>query len=159
MEANLRHAGFRARFLDDDTVEYGWSILQSGSPLERAVLEWSLDNLGPLRAFQERPEKWMVLSYEELMLSTQRLIPLLARRLKLNDHKRMLRVLRTPSPSTHGKSHDKVRTLKPVQQLALWQQEVDHDAEARLFEIVHRFGIDIYEPGAMIPTRRYRNLA
>jgi len=157
-EANLRHEGFRNRFLDEDLVELAWSILESATALDRAVLEWCLDNLGPLRAVKKRPERWMVLSYEELMLSTERLIPLLGRHLQLRDPERMLRVLRTPSPSTHGESHDKLRQMEPIQQLELWQRDIDGETQERLFQIVERFGIDIYQSGAVLPTPAYRNI-
>jgi hypothetical protein len=157
-EANLRHEGFRNRYLDDDLVKFAWSILGSGSPLEGAVLEWCLDNLGPIRAVNKRPERWMVLAYEELMLSAERLIPLLGRRLELRHPERMLRVLRTPSPSTHGESHAKLRQMGPLEQLEAWQRDVDRATEARLFQIVERFAIDSYQPGTILPTRPYRNL-
>jgi hypothetical protein len=157
-EANLRHEGFRTRFLNDELVTFAWSILESGSSLDGAVLEWCLDNLGPLRAVNKRPERWMVLGYEELMLSAERLIPLLGRRLELRHPERMLRVLRTPSPSTHSESHAKLRQMEPLDQLEAWQRDVDSTTEARLFEIVERFGIDIYQLGTIMPTRPYRNL-
>jgi hypothetical protein len=157
-EANLRHSGFRTRFLDDDLVELGWSILEHGSPLERSVLEWCLDNVGPLRAVKKRPERWIVLSYEELMLSAERLIPLLGRRLELRHPERMFRVLRTPSPSTHNESQAKLKQMEPLQQLALWRQSVDRETEVKLFQIVERFGIDVYQPGTIMPTRPYQNL-
>lgn len=131
--------------------------LRSGSSLERWVLEWCLDSLGPLRALRRRPERWTVLSYEELMLSATRLVPLLGRRLDLRDPKRMLRVLRTPSPSTAVGSRDKLRQMEP-QLLRLWQQDVDPETQARLFKIVDRFEIDVYRPGSIMPTRLYRNL-
>jgi len=157
VEANLRHEGFRARFLGDDQVELAWSVMESGSPLERFVLEWCLDNLGPLRASRKHPDRWTVLSYEELVLSATRLVPVLGRRLDLHDPDRMLRVVRTPSASTRGGSHAKLRQKDPLQLVGLWERDVDHETQARLFEIVERFEIDVYRPDTIMPTERYLN--
>jgi hypothetical protein len=157
-EANLRHEGFRTRFLDDDLIELGWAILRSGSLLEKFLLEWCLDNLGPLQAWTKRPERWTLISYEELMLSPTRLIPLLGRRLDLREPDRMLRMLRTPSPSTVRENDTKLRQMEPRQQLRLWQRDVDGETQARLFQIVERFEIDVYRRDRIMPTEPYLNL-
>ena len=157
-EANLRHAGFRTRFLDERQVNLGWSILGSGSALEKAVLEWCLDNMGPLRAVKARPQRWTVVSYEELMLSAPSLIPILGQRLGLDHPERMLRALRIPSPSTHGDSHAKLQDEGPMEQIRTWQRDIDSETEAGLFRIVDRFDIDIYRRGSAMPDRAYRNL-
>jgi hypothetical protein len=154
-EANLRHEGFRRRFLNDDLIELGWSILRSGSPLEKFVLEWCLDNLGPLHAMRKDPARWTVVSYEEMMTSPTRLSALLGRRLELRRPERMLKVLRTPSPSTTRGRDAKLRHTEPVALLGLWQREVDAKTQATLFEIVERFHIDAYRPGETMPTDRY----
>jgi hypothetical protein len=156
-EANLRHEGFVNRFLADDQVELGWSVLGSSSPLERFVLEWCLDNLGPLRAVEAAPERWTVLSYEELVLSATRLVPVLGDRLDLRHPERMLRVVRTPSASSIGGSQAKLRQRDPLQLVGTWQRDVDRERQARLFEIVERFEIDVYRLGRTMPTPRYLN--
>ena len=105
-----------------------------------------------------RPQRWLVVSYEELLLSARSLIPILGRRLGLDHPERMLRALRIPSPSTHGDSHAKLQDEDPMEQIRSWQGDVDSETEAGLFRIVDRFDIDIYRRGSAMPDRAYRNL-
>ena len=66
--------------------------------LEKAVLEWCLDNMGPLRAVKARPRAMDGGLLRGTVAFCAESDPILGQRLGLDDPERMLRALRTPSP-------------------------------------------------------------
>jgi hypothetical protein len=133
-------------------------VADSGSKLERGVLDWCFQNAPPLR--QAQPD-WIVLSYEQLLLEPQPLVERLARELDLTDAATMLARLHRPSRTT-GKSDR--RTAQVLAQpesaertawlLERWRSQVGQDDEKRAMEILERFEIDVYEAGEPLPTGR-----
>ncbi len=124
-------------------------------PLERGVLDWTLQNALPLRMC--RPE-WLVLSYEQLVLDPAPLLRRLAGHLALPRPERLERELPRPSLTT-GKSEPGTaevlrRESSPERQRYLverWRERVSPEREAALLEIPARFGVEVYRAGSALP--------
>jgi len=77
--AYLVDEGFVRAHLMQPQVDIGWEVLRHGSLLERHVLDWRLENMVPLHVLRDRHPDWLVLTYEELVLSPRRTIGLARR--------------------------------------------------------------------------------
>ena len=102
IEANLKHPTFAEKFLNQQLVEFSWWMLEHGSELEKRVLEWCLDNIVPWTIVKTRPRDWLVITYEELMLSPDRSLQLIADHLGLRHIERLRQAMTRPSASTHN---------------------------------------------------------
>ena len=95
----LRNERFVRRHLDAALVAYSHEVLETGSQLERFVLNWTLENLVPLRLLADRP-RWTFLSYEQCVLEPADTVQRTAAALGLTDVDAMQRKLVDASRST-----------------------------------------------------------
>jgi hypothetical protein len=155
VEANLRHEGFRNRYLSDELTTYAWEIVQDGSEFEKGVLQWCLDNSIPWNAITRGNRNWLLFTYEELLLSPVKSIQLIAERIELSRVDRLLRRVRIPSATTWPGREEIVKKANAVQRVKEWQVQVTDSAQRTAFEIVSRFGIDAYELGSPVAREIY----
>ena len=151
-EANLRHAGFRTRFLDERQVDLGWSSwirIRVGKSGPRMVS----GQHGSTPGGESKTPAMAGGFLRGTVAFCAEFDPILGRRLGLDHPERMLRALRIPSPSTHGDSHAQLQDEDPMEQIRTWQGDVDSETEAGLFRIVDRFDIDIYRRGSAMPDQ------
>lgn len=133
-------------------------VADSGSKLERGVLDWCFQNAPPLR--QAEPD-WIVLSYEQLLLEPRPLLDRLARELDLSDAAGLLGRLHLPSRTVTKSDRQTARMLDEPESaertawlLERWRAKVGRDEETRAMEILERFEIDVYAAGDPLPTGR-----
>lgn len=157
-EANLRHQAFREKYLTEDLERLSRQILREGTPLEKFVLEWCLDNLGPLHAVAEDPDRWLMVSYEELASKPEGTLEFLAERLEIAGISRSFSRTRVPSASTRPSRRRGLQEPASRSLIARWQGELEQARHDEAFDIVERFGIDLYATGKAFPRSRYLNL-
>jgi hypothetical protein len=155
----LRSRAFCDAHLDEDLVAYAGHVLDQGSDLDRFVLNWTLENLVPMRLLDARPH-WTYLTYEQCVLDPEGVAHEIARGLDLTDTAAMQRVLARASRSAHFSSDATRERIRSGDRGALvggWRQVVDREQEKRVMRIVERFGIERYRAGELCsePPARY----
>lgn len=146
VEANLNHESFVERFLSPDQVEFAKRVIADGSELERCALEWSLDNLGLMRAVQAG-RGWAMLTYEEINLSPIQTIEFLSERFGLERPDLMLRQVGVASSSTASSRLEAMAQEGASRRVAGWQDSVDEATQEAILGICDSLGVDIYQRG------------
>ena len=131
-------------------MEFSWWILEHGSEFEKNVLEWCLDNIVPWTIVKTRPRDWLVITYEELVLSPERSLQLIADRLGLRHLERLRQVMNRPSASTHSSRVKLVRNSDPESLVQAWRSSVSAEMETQVHAIIQEFGINAYECGSYV---------
>ena len=138
-----------------EELAFARRIAARGDPLERAVLDWTLQNAVPLRT---RRPSWLLLSYEQLVLEPGPLLRRLAEHLALPRPDRLEAELPRPSLTTRKSERSTAEVLRrgtgAERQRYLverWRERVPREREAALLEIPARFGVDVYRPGSALP--------
>jgi hypothetical protein len=149
-EANLRHKSFRERYLTKTQVELGWTVLHDGSEFEKRILEWCLDNIVPWKIVTTRPHDWLFMTYEELVLSPDQSLRLIADRFGLCHFDRLRQAMTRPSAATHGSRLKVVRRSDPASLVQEWRSSVSAEMEAQAHTIIQEFGISAYEFGSYV---------
>jgi hypothetical protein len=156
-KAYLRDPSFVEEHLDAGTHAWCWDTLRSGSPLDRFVLNWALENVVPLRVLPDRPA-WSYLSYEATVLEPTVLLAL-ADALGLTDRDAVLSTIGRPSRSS-GLSSSTTRDLisrgDRAALLGRWRRDVTPDEERTAMAALDRLGIDLYRPGEDVPAPLHR---
>jgi hypothetical protein len=153
-QAYLNDRAFVDEHLGEERLAGCRSILAEGTPLERQVLNWGLENLVPVKGLSEHPERVYV-SYEELMLSTESTVSRLSGALDLGDTARMLQKIRTPSQTSGRSTSRTVGLIKRGDRGSLvsgWRAEVTEDEEKRCLELLEFLGIPLYRFGEDLPV-------
>ena len=141
--AYLENERFCSEHLDAELVEFGWRVMEHGTPLQRYVLEWCLENIQPLRLFQQRP--WLTLTYEEIVLRPKEISELICSRLGLPDPERMREVVLEASRTTTQHSRRTIREKGSDALVDKWMREIDPSDAAKVGEVLQAFGIWTYE--------------
>ena len=149
--------GYREHF-SDDQLAFAARIASSGTPLERGVLSWCLQNSVPLR---QATEDWAVVTYEQLVVDPEPVIYELATKLGLPEPDRMRDALAVPSVNVKIKSNEETQHLlyetsaeRRPDLVDKWRRKVDTDQEARAMDIVGAFELDVYTRGEVFPADR-----
>lgn len=131
-------------------------IATSGSPLERGVLSWCLQNVVPLR---EVSDDWAVVTYEQLVVDPAPVIHELAAKLELPAPDRIRDALTVPSVNVKIKSSEETKHLlyettvdRRPDLVNKWRRKVATSEEARAMEIVSTFELDLYTRGDVFPA-------
>ncbi len=147
------------RYLTPQLRAYGWSILDHGTELQKKVLDWTLQNLPPMK-FLDRGQ-WLCLHYEEMVLDPAANIQRLAVFIESLDKEKMLRQVNSASGSVFLSDADTQRFLSQeagngdrLYLINKWRKRISPEEEKQVFEILRRFEIDIYEPGKDLPVHR-----
>ena len=122
-KAYLRNEWFADEVLADrELLAYAHKIDDSGTDLERFVLNWVVENLAPLRVLADRPH-WLALSYEECVTDQDAVLRRVCERLDVGDTDRMrqaaLRVSRSSALSDDG-SVSAIRSGDRDEQVSGW---------------------------------------
>ncbi len=145
-----------AAHFHSEELAFARRLAERGDALERAVLDWTLQNALPLR--MHRPS-WLVLSYEQLVLEPAPLLRRLAAHLDLPRPQRLETALARPSLTTRKSERSTAEVLRrgagPERQRYLverWRERIPADREAALLEIPARLGVGVYRPGSALPA-------
>lgn len=150
---------FRDKFLDNDLVSFVNSLEASGAELEKFVCQWALDNLAPLSFISEYSDLLM-LSYEELVLKTNKCVELIADRCDLSNKERILEKVNTPSKTADSTSEKVKQNIKKGESWSLierWRGEVGERMEKDLISILEKFEINVYRFGSLLPSDHLLN--
>jgi hypothetical protein len=154
----LRNPRFVGHHLGDDLAAYAGDVLATGSDLEKFVLDWTLENLVPIRLLEDRPH-WSYVSYEQCVLEPEATMRDVAGALELADFEAMSRRQRRASRSS-GFSTDATRARIAAGDrgslVAWWRGHVGEAEERRVMALLERFGISLYRAGSLVPEPRAR---
>jgi len=143
------------RHFDEDQLDYARHLLAHGTKMERGVLSWCFQNAIPLK---QRTEKWVVLSYEQMVVDPEETIDHLTRYLQLPRPELMMRQLTIPSAVKKKSDPETQRLLEEARGkerhrlIEKWRKRITPTEEERLMSILEHFGIDVYESGNLFPT-------
>ncbi len=153
---------FVNNFLNKDLSDYLKKYLKDANNLEKFVISWCLENLGLIKKIQTNTlEQGIIyLNYEDLLINPEKVINYLSQKLKLNEKEKILKKIKLPS-STVRYSSQKTKNkfaednYDPSYLLQKWKDSIDRDAEKSIFEILNRFGINIYQKDKLMPAPEY----
>lgn len=137
-----------------EQIALGQRLLVEGSDWEKAILNWWVENLVPLRHATTLTH---VLTYEELTLQPDRWVQTLCTSLKLDDPSAMLAVANRPSNSSRMSTGDTVKQIAGSDRTGLvtgWQKKVDADMLAKAQLVLDAFEIDEYRMDDPMPAKR-----
>ncbi|MEM6785630.1 MAG: hypothetical protein AAF624_18065 [Bacteroidota bacterium] len=146
----LRCKAFSNKWLGDGRREEVWGILESGTELEKYVLNWGLENLKPLALCGSRPD-WLHLHYEDVLRSPDETLEALASRLDLGDLESMRQVIRQPSRST-AKLSSNYTSAAPLAQITKWQSVVSTQDVRSAQAVLDLLGIQCYTADSAFPA-------
>jgi hypothetical protein len=151
----LRNPGYVKRWLNHELTSYSRRIYQEGSELEQRVLDWSLENIPMLSQLKDNPH-WFFLTYEDLVEHPLETVEALGGALDLPDKSRMIKRLAQPSSSMKRLSTETRRQLvyaqEPAKMLDSWRLNVTDREVKACFEVLERFGLDLYGPDDSRPV-------
>ena len=144
-----------SRSFTAEQLRYARKVLESGTKLERGVLDWCLQNAVPLR---NATADWLIVSYEQLVIEPRPVLELLAKRLELPKPERMLHRLNIPSASTY-KSNERTKEVLQNKEdgrnrwlVEKWREAVGEEEERRAMRILEQFDLDLYQFGNALPA-------
>ncbi|MEZ4826789.1 MAG: sulfotransferase domain-containing protein [Bacteroidia bacterium] len=147
--------------LSDKEYKTGVDILNKGTDYERAVLDWTLQNLMPLRQMQ--PD-WLFISYEQLVLEPEKMVAHMVSQLGFKDPEQMLSRINKASASSRKSEKESQAVLLDPEQIKRnrrwlvekWKAKISPEEEKRTFEILEAFGIDHYQYGDFEMNTKYQ---
>ncbi len=143
----LQNPHFIEKYMNNDLLAFSHDIKNRGDIVQCHVLNWTLENLIPLRTFQYH-NHWFCMSYEEMILYPGETIEKLSHVLKLTDLDNMRRFITNPSRSTK-QVLSQVHHLRNVQdRIRNWKKNINEREEKEVMKILERFEIDIYRSGS-----------
>jgi hypothetical protein len=161
--AYLRNEWFADEVVaDPKLLAYAREVENTGTDLERFVLNWVIENLYPLRVLADRPD-WLALSYEECVSDQDGTLRRVCARLDVGDTDRMHRAARRLSRSA-GLSGDEavsaIRAGNRDEQVSGWLSRVAPDDLDRAARLLDRFGVTLYTARDAAPNwTDYRRFA
>jgi hypothetical protein len=150
-EAFLRDSRYVSNYLDKRLERFSWKILRYGTSLEKYALEWCLYHLPPLSLLER--EKWLPITYEELVLKPRAMIDLLCKHLCLKNREHMLEVMSTPSKTTSKQSIDTIKTSGSFPLVSNWRQKIKKTDEISAMNVLKEFGLSAYEEGRVTASK------
>lgn len=150
----LHNPFFVSQYLNQDLVNFAEKVLHHGDILEKYVLNWCLESLVPFHTLQRRPQI-VLISYEESVLKPESMADYLAEKLALDHGAAMKKDMSHPSRTTKF-THTNTKSINWHTKLQQWQNNVPADLQDRCFDIVERFGIDLYSRSSVMPAKKYQ---
>ncbi len=150
----LQNKFFVNQYLSDDLVEFSENVMRQGDILEKYVLNWCLESLVPFYTMKKRPDV-ILISYEESVLKPECMTGYLSDKLLLDNSGSMRKGTSIPSRTTKF-TNDNVNTVDWKNKLKQWQDTVPKDLQNSCFDIVERFGLDLYSRSSYLPLKQYQ---
>lgn len=153
----LHNSEYMARF-SSQQVKLAREIIARGTHLEQGVLDWCLQN-APLMFCQDTAG-WSSVCYEDIVLRPQETFARLAKDLQLPRPERMVASAARPSRTVRYSAGDskaffqgKGETDDKRWLVDKWMKKVSPEEQARAFDILETFGVDLYLRGQSEPAR------
>lgn len=153
-EAYFEKPDFLAGYMTGEQIELGQRILADGTDWEKAIVNWWVENLYPLRHAKTLTH---VLTYEELTLKIEQWVDTLCKSLQLDYPRPMLTVAGRPSNSSNMSTGDTVKQIADSDRMALvtgWQKKTDAEQAAKAQAILDAFGVTEYRMDGPMPAER-----
>lgn len=144
VDAHLDDPRFVEAYLSDRALAEAHDVMASGTPLQRFVLNWALENVAPMRLLPDRPE-WLHVRYEDCVADPDGVMVVLSERLHLTDVDRMRSVLSRPSQSSRRSTDVTRRDIsagRGADTVVRWRDEIDPADEAWCDRLLTTFEID-----------------
>jgi len=141
------------RHFSERQLAFAKKVAQSGSHLERGLLSWCFQTSIPLRS---QAKDVHVLTYEQLVLEPEILIPWLASTIHAPDPEGMWSQVQVPSSTvdlSFRDSREAVERQDRSQMVGKWKESVGDAVERRLMDILEVFELDAYQFGALVSDR------
>jgi len=153
---------YKNKYLSNDQIEKINKIISTGTTLQKGVVSWCFENLIILE--HAKNKDCVFITYEELVLNSEKSCRLLQNKLDLPDLQSMLSSVGEPAMNimmsnkdTLDIMHDKDNIIKKRKLVTKWKKKVTESDEKAAFEILDLFNIDIYEVNRYIATEKYLN--
>lgn len=151
---------YEREYLDAAQVREIRRIYCQGDKLQRGVLSWCFENLVPLR-FSDTAD-WVTITYEEMLLNSERMCRLLAQRLNLPDVETLVAAVNRPAANiamsgkdTHNVLRDPDEQNRKRSLVKKWKNKLTEAEEKACFDVLDLFGIDAYRPTSFTAHERY----
>lgn len=146
-----------AASLTNNQRKFAEHVFEQGTQLEKAQLDWCLQNL-PLLRHPDLAD--LLITYEQLVLQTEVIVDKVSETLNLVDNERVLEASNklSSSVSKSSKASKKLLLDREDDQLSLiakWRKTVSSVEEKNLMRILEEFGIDAYRYGNLLPSQEY----
>lgn len=152
-EAYFDKPGFLAGYMTGEQVALGQRLLAEGSDWEKAILNWWVENLYPLRHATLLSD---VVTYEELTVKPEQWVARLCKTLGLTDPDAMLALANKPSNSSNMSTGDTVKQITGSDRMGLitsWQKKIDHGLASQAQAILDAFGVTEYRMDDPMPAQ------
>ncbi|NES18730.1 MAG: hypothetical protein F6K41_07310 [Symploca sp. SIO3E6] len=151
-EAYLNNEKFIDSFLNHEQVNQAHKILREGTYFQKAILNWCLENLVPLKYCSSNVLK---ITYEELVLNPANLIPLISTKLNIEDGKEIMRRVEKPSRSSklsEQKARKAILEGDKEKIVSRWMKQVSAEQLNEAKVILELFEIIAYKTDDYLPV-------
>lgn len=139
----LNNDKYMHNFFTQDQIDFSYNILKNGSKFEERILQWCLENVPPLKFLDSK--KWLIVSYEDLVVNEKETIEKLYDQLNLNDLDSMFKQIKKPSRTTADKKSEELINKRNKESLIKkWEKEITVMERKKAFKILNKFEIDVY---------------
>ncbi|MFW5996291.1 MAG: sulfotransferase domain-containing protein [Halanaerobiaceae bacterium] len=151
---------FQKKFLTPDLKSFLEKKLKDCTTLEKFIITWCMENLPPLKKIQDKEENFLTLTYEDLLINAEKVLPLLCKKLNLETKDRMLDRLHIPSSTVRysdrqTKNKFSKNTYSREYLLKKWEKDVPGPEKKKIHTILKQFDINIYTPDSFMPGEEY----
>lgn len=143
--------------LADEQKSFGREVLESGSDLERATLDWCLQNKPILDDLQHVD---LVVTYEQMVVEPAVVVERLIDVLNLRSADEIMRGVERLSRSVAISDESRRELLEkrhesPCDLVTRWQRDVSAKEASSMSRILDKLEIDAYSTSSPWPTRRF----
>lgn len=154
-KAYLRNEWFVEEVIADPAAaDMARRLADKGTDLERMVLNWTVENLYPLKVLADRPH-WLALSYEETVLDPEGTFAKVSERLSLTDTDRMRRAAARASASSGLSQRETLAAIAAKdedQMVDRWREQISESDRADVARILATFGVTLYSADSATPS-------
>jgi hypothetical protein len=136
------------------TVDMARRLADHGTDLERMVLNWTVENLYPLKVLADRPQ-WLTLSYEETVQDPEGTFARVSERLSLTDTERMRRAAARASASSGLSQRETLASIAAgdeEQVVGRWREQISESDRTAVARILDTFGVTLYSADSTMPN-------
>lgn len=159
IDVYLNSEKYAEKYLDDSLINYCWDLLRSANDLEKYILHWCFENIALFTMIKD--SNWLLVAYEDLVTNLAETLNRIGKHYHLPLSKWMSRRRNVPSTSTTMSTEltkEQIKDGNPNYLVYRWKNSVTADEIKTCFQILNRFGIDLYLPGDFISNNKYEYL-
>ncbi len=160
LELFINSKYYQDNYISSDQLKEIKKIYSKGNDLQKGIVSWCYENLIPLK--YAKNDDWLFVSYEEILLNSEKSCKSMADYLKFDDINKMMEAINIPSTNIKMSNTD---TLKIMQSrdnverkkalVTKWKNKISTDDERACFDILGLFDLDVYSFNRYIPTDKY----